>query len=276
MIQETFSLAIVTVTFNSLCSLRKTCLSIQSQIPVYGFRFEHVIIDAASDDGTLDYLQSGACSLFVSEPDGGIYDAMNKGCTLSSMRNHTHVLFLNAGDTLSSNNVLLELSKKVNCLSFDSDGQSLGRLLLIGDSFFTGFTEYLRLQPAFNPRHIYFGMPFCHQSVIMPIELLLEYPFDVSYKSASDYAWFCASYMRGDLWFYLKFPISVFVEDGLTASLSGSTVSINESIAIKKKILGLSRLQTLFVSYTQKSLFFVRRKFPFAVYFLRRIYSILA
>ena len=71
-------LSIITITRNDLDGLRRTALSVSSQ----SFRdYEWIVIDGASTDGTVEYLQSmqPQPSAWVSEPDGGVYDAMNKG-----------------------------------------------------------------------------------------------------------------------------------------------------------------------------------------------------
>jgi len=88
-------ISIITVTRNNRQGLARTLASVRGQT----FRdFEHVVIDGASSDGTLALLEDHAAELgrFVSEPDGGIADAFNKGL---AMARGQWLNFLNAGDT---------------------------------------------------------------------------------------------------------------------------------------------------------------------------------
>ncbi|MBS9375450.1 glycosyltransferase family 2 protein [Rhodococcus sp. B50] len=96
-------ISIVTVVRNNLQGLITTAESIQRQ--KYN-KIEHVIVDGASTDGTLDWLAAYKPNYrvsFISEPDNGIYDAMNKGINLAS---GDVVQFLNGGDELASDSVL--------------------------------------------------------------------------------------------------------------------------------------------------------------------------
>ena len=74
------SVSIVTVCLNDLQGLKKTALSLENQTCR---DFEWIVVDGGSEDGTREYLQDNPLvNRFVSEPDSGIYDAMNKGINL--------------------------------------------------------------------------------------------------------------------------------------------------------------------------------------------------
>lgn len=96
----TYDLTVVTVCRNALLTLKNTIDSVLAQKQREGISIEHLIIDGASTDGTPDYLREllgqGKIERFVSEPDRGIYDAMNKGMRLAQ---GTVLTFLNADDT---------------------------------------------------------------------------------------------------------------------------------------------------------------------------------
>lgn len=110
------NLTIITINLNNASGLEKTMQSVASQ--VWG-DFEFVVVDGASTDGSLDIIQ-GFCPLFgdrlrwVSEPDNGIYNAMNKGIQMSSGK---YLLFLNSGDWLVDSMVL----KDINCDAFSAE-----------------------------------------------------------------------------------------------------------------------------------------------------------
>lgn len=95
-----FQLTVVTVCRDALADLKPTVESVLAQKAKGRIGIEHVVVDGASTDGTPEWLAAqqaaGNIERYVSEPDAGIYDAMNKGINLA----RGHVLaFLNAGDT---------------------------------------------------------------------------------------------------------------------------------------------------------------------------------
>lgn len=144
-------LSIITITYNNLVGLRKTADSVLEQTVS---DFEWVIIDGASTDGTKEYLAAMAAKLqitncklqIISEPDRGIYNAMNKGIRLAQGE---YIQILNAGDCLAATdvtermlNALTEQTAKAgqpidilygNMLKVDGKGKLIGK---------SGYTEY--------------------------------------------------------------------------------------------------------------------------------------
>lgn len=144
-------LSIITITYNNLVGLRKTADSVLEQTVS---DFEWVIIDGASTDGTKEYLAAMAAKLqitncklqIISEPDRGIYNAMNKGIRLAQGE---YIQILNAGDCLAAAdvtermlNALTEQTAKAgqpidilygNMLKVDGKGKLIGK---------SGYTEY--------------------------------------------------------------------------------------------------------------------------------------
>jgi len=95
-------LSIITINRNNASGLRKTIESVVYQT----FKdYEYIIIDGASTDESIDIIKNNLSNVnyWVSEPDGGIYDAMNKGIKAA---NGEYCLFLNSGDYLASNSTL--------------------------------------------------------------------------------------------------------------------------------------------------------------------------
>lgn len=95
-----FDLTVITVCRNVLGELKRTVASVLKQKEAFkGLSIEHVVVDGASTDGTPEWLAEmkaqGRIEAYVSEPDGGIYDAMNKGI---NMARGAVLFFLNAGD----------------------------------------------------------------------------------------------------------------------------------------------------------------------------------
>ncbi|HEX8350504.1 MAG TPA: glycosyltransferase family 2 protein, partial [Hymenobacter sp.] len=94
--------SIITVSFNDRVGLAKTMSSVRGQLET---DYEYLVIDGGSTDGSLELLQEYAPSLsyWQSQPDGGTYDAMNKG--IAQARGQ-YLLFLNSGDSLADTDIL--------------------------------------------------------------------------------------------------------------------------------------------------------------------------
>ena len=92
--------SIVTITYQNLLGLEETLESVQAQ---RCRDFEHVVVDGGSTDGTADWLQQNFDGVWLSEPDRGRYDAMNKG---ARMAKGTYLWFLHAGDAFGDALVL--------------------------------------------------------------------------------------------------------------------------------------------------------------------------
>jgi len=155
------AMSIVTVTLNAVEPLRKTVVSVKAQA---WDKIEHIVVDGGSTDGTIEFLESQGPDIayWRSEPDSGIYDAMNKGIHFAHGR---YVFFLNSGDLLVG---------KV----FGPD-QDFSRLLPVLRQDFLGRRAFFRL------RDIRVGMPYCHQGILFK-NLMLK-PFDTQLRIAADY-----------------------------------------------------------------------------------------
>lgn len=171
---------------NGLLATMKSALS-QTQ-PLY----EVVVVDGASIDGTTDELpklknefeSKGIQFQYISEPDAGIYDAMNKGIKMSTGK---WLIFMNAGDLFAGKNVLKDFFEKsvddeIGVLYGDYYKESKGQLIsrksrpinTIGKQWHT-----------------------CHQAVFTKAELMKKRPYDVNYPICADYAWFLKYYQEG-------------------------------------------------------------------------------
>lgn len=107
-IEENPLISIITIVFNGRDFLENTILSVVNQSYK---NIEYIIIDGASSDGTLDIINkyNSKTSTIISEPDKGIYDAMNKGI---SFAHGDWINFMNSGDCFENENVLTEIFKK--------------------------------------------------------------------------------------------------------------------------------------------------------------------
>lgn len=234
-------LSIITVTFNCRDLLPRTLESVQEQsFP----GIEHVIVDGASTDGTLDLIRAHADRLgsWVSEPDKGIYDAMNKGL---HMARGEYVLFLNAGDTFFSKDTVGEVfassagpvgsagSKNApgpeNAPGSEnmagSEG-SAGSTRAARPDIYYGQTKIvdahgrivgdrrLRAPEQLNWKSFRYGMLVCHQSFIVRRELAPEY--DLTWRICADIDW-CIRCMKAARTIHNTHRyISCFLEGGFS------------------------------------------------------------
>lgn len=106
-VEPLYDLTVVTVCRNVLPELQKTLPSVLAQKAKGSLSIEHLIIDGASTDGTPAWLEArkagGEIEAYLSEPDKGIYDAMNKGIALARGR---VITFMNAGDTYADEDIV--------------------------------------------------------------------------------------------------------------------------------------------------------------------------
>lgn len=174
-------ITIVTVTYNAAATLPPTLESVRSQ----DFdRFEHLIIDGASTDGTLDIARRDAhpWETVISERDRGLYDAMNKG--LDRARGD-YVMFLNAGDTLHAPDTLSRIARVI--LDNDFPGVVYGQTDIVDCSRHRVAGRHLEAPEHLTLKSFAEGMVVCHQAFIALKRI--TGPFDLSYRFSADYEW---------------------------------------------------------------------------------------
>ena len=167
-------ISVITVVYNAEATLEKTILSVINQ----DFdNFEYIIIDGGSTDCTVDIINKyqDKVSYWISEPDKGIYDAMNKG---SSLSNGKWILFLNSGDLLLEN-VLKQVTKVLN----DNFSIIYGNIKILHKGDF-------KIRYPKDISSLHYTMPFCHQAVIVKKSLLVKSTFNLHYRLASDFEFF--------------------------------------------------------------------------------------
>lgn len=187
---NTVKFTIITITYNAAQWLERTILSILSQS--YG-NIEYVIIDGASTDGTVDIIRQYASgvSFWLSEPDKGLYDAMNKGIAMAT---GDYVLFLNAGDTFPAPDTLEMVEAAVG------DGEELPAVLYGDTDIVDADGNFLRHRHLMAPRKLSWrsflkGMLVCHQAFYARTDLAKLTPYNLHYRYSADVDW-CIRIMR--------------------------------------------------------------------------------
>ena len=191
---------VVTITYNAAAVLQRTLDSVLRQ--TYE-GVEHLIIDGASTDATLSmaeaYKQQSDESehkvIIRSEPDHGIYDAMNKGLTQAS---GDYIVLMNAGDSFPQADTLEQL---VHCCKLAELPSGELPAVLYGNTDLTdGEGRYLRprrLQPPeqLSWRSFRQGMLVCHQAFYARTDIAKNVQFDTRYRFSADVDW-CIRVMR--------------------------------------------------------------------------------
>lgn len=191
--------SIITICFNAKTELELTINSVLEQ--VYK-NYEFIVIDGNSKDGTKEIINkyNKYISIAISEPDKGIYDAMNKGIRLASGK---WIIFMNAGDTFFNKNVLSDVS---NYLDKNYD-------IIYGSAEIkTSFAKYI--QEPLSIDQLSKKMIFCHQSCFIKTEYHKNNPFDISYKSSGDYHFFYTAYIKNHCKFK-QIPVVVSIFDAI-------------------------------------------------------------
>lgn len=169
-------ISIITVTYNCKADIKKTLDSVAMQ----DFEdYEMLIIDGNSDDGTLQVIDQYVNSIhnlkISSEPDNGIYDAMNKGIKKAVGK---YLYFLNAGDYFTESNVLTKVASK-----FITDKDIYYGTVLWGGSI-QYYPEKLNCFWL-----VYREQMICHQALFAKRELYNDFPYDTSFKICADREW---------------------------------------------------------------------------------------
>lgn len=199
--------SIITVTWNAAEVITPTLESVQRQTNT---DYEMLIIDGASTDRTLDIVRGmSIASLRVfSEPDGGLYDAMNKGIARARGK---YLIFLNAGDAFASDTVLARLAQ----LTAGNPGVIYGQTQLVDPQRDVVGNRHLTAPKRLNTNSFLNGMVVCHQAFVARRDLVPEY--DLHYKLSADYDWCIRVLQRSQSNAYAgRVPIISYLADGMT------------------------------------------------------------
>lgn len=201
----------ITITYNAEKTLGRTLQSVSTQTYPH---VEHILIDGASKDGTLRVAQElgGHLDKLISEPDGGLYDAMNKGLELAT---GDYVCFLNAGDKLHTPDTLerivgeIEFRQKQNL-----PGVVYGDTDIVDDNGCFLRPRHLTPPERLNWKSFKQGMLVCHQAFYARRDLCLKY--DMHYRFSADFDWCIRVLKQTADCHRLPFVVADYLEEGVT------------------------------------------------------------
>ncbi|MFA7276958.1 MAG: glycosyltransferase family 2 protein [Pseudobdellovibrionaceae bacterium] len=243
--------SIVTITRNNRAGLAKTAASIKNQSCK---DFSWIIIDGDSGDGSQDDFKNYAdLALIVSEPDEGIYDAMNKGITLAD---GDYTLFLNAGDTLASPDTLEKIKEAMSAHYPD---------FMYGDALEETSSKHTIFKPARPHTTITQGMFTHHQAMLYKTQKLADYRFNPHFTIAADYDLTFRFLEDGANTLYIPHPVCLFEKDGI--SQRAAKVGRQEQFEAKRHKIPL--LQNILIYIRQTLSQFVKDAAPSLYWKLR-------
>ena len=225
---NTKKLSVITVTYNAEHTLERTLKSVRKQTyPA----IEHIIVDGNSNDGTVALIHryENERLKWISEPDKGLYDAMNKGIKMAT---GDYLCFLNAGDTFYDTDTVQKIFASID--ENHSPDILYGETAIVDDN--GRFLHMRRLQAPKNLTWKSFkhGMVVCHQAFIVKRELVE--PYDLSYRFSADFDW-CIRMMKKAKNIYNTDLILVdYLNTGMTTA--NRKASLRERYRIMEKHYG--------------------------------------
>lgn len=221
-------LSIITINYNNANGLRRTIESVVSQ--TYN-DYEYIIIDGGSTDGSVGVIKEyeNKISYWVSEKDGGIYNAMNKGVKVA---HGEYLIFMNSGDVFYRDKVLEEI-------------QSTNKTddIIVGKVYTNDGKEFL-YQPKLPTMFFFYSSTIPHQGSFIKKWLLDKYPYDEQLEITSDWKFFVEAVIFENCTIsFVNVPVSMFDTEGISTSNPEKTWS--EKLRVMKTMLPERVIQDL-------------------------------
>lgn len=221
--------SIITVTYNAQKVLEDT---IQSVISQTYHQVEYIIIDGASKDNTLTIIEKyrSRISQVVSEPDKGLYDAMNKGISLAT---GDYICFLNAGDSFHGDHTLQRMVHSIHSNEWPD--------ILYGETALVDAERhFLRMRRLSAPEVLSWksfkqGMLVCHQAFFAK-RTLVE-PYHLEYRFSADFDWCIRVMKKARTLHNTHLTLIDYLDEGMTTQ--NRKASLKERFRIMTKHYGL-------------------------------------
>lgn len=231
-------ISIITVSYNAVGTIESTIKSVMRQ--TYS-NIEYIIVDGQSTDGTIDVIKkySKKNISWISEPDGGIYDAMNKGLQIAK---GDWCIFMGADDVFFEEDTI----KKVVEYMKDPNKIYYGNVLLKNrDQLYPG-----RISSAYQLCRTNYS----HQGLFYPIGIYKNKKYDLKYKAYADYVYNMQLYSSNSTLFeYMDMVISIFDDSGVSSY--GDIQFSKDRWKLIRELFGYKLMSFIWMGYTLKHLF---------------------
>ncbi len=217
--------SVITVCYNAEATLEDT---IQSVISQTYHHVEYIIVDGASKDRTMDIVNRyrDRIAVVVSEPDQGLYDAMNKGIRLAT---GDYLCFLNAGDSFHEDDTLQQMVHSIHTLQLPD--------VLYGETELVDHEgHFLRMRRLQAPEHLTWksfrqGMLVCHQAFFPRRDLVM--PYDLRYRFSADFDWCIKIMKKSKVLHNTHLTLIDYLAEGMTTR--------NHQASLKERFLIMAR-----------------------------------
>ena len=221
-------LSVITVTYNAEKTLERTLKSVQKQLYSY---IEHIVVDGKSKDRTISLIQKyeNPRLKWISEPDNGLYDAMNKAATMAS---GDYLCFLNAGDTFFASDTVEKI--------FNSISETKLPDIIYGETAIVDNEgEFLHMRRLNAPQSLSWtsfkqAMLVCHQAFI--VKRSLFEPYDLQYRFSSDFDWAIRMMKKSKSFHNTHLTLINYLNEGMTTN--NRKASLKERYRIMAKYYG--------------------------------------
>jgi glycosyltransferase involved in cell wall biosynthesis len=213
-------ISIITANLDNAEGLRNTIKSVVSQTYT---DYEYIIIDGGSTDGSQDVIKENAVkiSLWLSEPDFGVYDALNKGIKIACGE---WIIFMNSGDTFYDKNVL----EKVFSHYFDNLTQ-----IIYGNTIVKENGKKIKPSSRIN-KNFFFYETICHQSIFFKRTIFEKLGYhNLNYKIIADREFLLRSAIRNLKFVYIDVDVCIWEAEGLS---SKNANMLNDEFEIMKNM----------------------------------------
>ena len=222
--------SIITITYNAASVIEPTLQSVLAQT----YRnYEYLLIDGGSKDDTVAKAKASGITFahIISEPDKGLYDAMNKGIGLAT---GDYLCFLNAGDSFFAPDTLQTIATAAN------KEKTLPDVLYGETAEVDKARNFVRMRRLKAPKELNWrsfkdGMMVCHQAFYAKREIAPMY--DLKYRFSSDVDWCIKVMKRSSRIINVNATVINYLQDGL--SIQNHRTSLKERFCIMSKHYGL-------------------------------------
>lgn len=233
--EKSIRITVVTIVRNDARHISATIDSIASQSARN--QIEYIVVDGASTDGTLDIIRKRGADIdiLVSEPDTGIYNAMNKGLDAAS---GDYVIFMNSGDRFSAADTIKSVINSIH------EHASLPAMVYGNYREMEG-DVFSKPIPCRNSKYIWYGPVASHQSIFYNLTSLRNYAikYDESYRIAADYK-LTLEILVSSNHNALKLPVCISDFDVCGISNTNRNKGLHEANRARREVLHWNRFRT--------------------------------